>query len=131
MRTPTLVASRFGQSECLRADAFADEQQENTEKSWHDEKQSKHRPSQSSNIVSAKGANVKNVDYQPVAEMLRRFRPTQIACNAKNVTEVQGFAQKYNQTRQRMKRSTQTHADAHLQMRSCIPPHLLRKVNRL
>jgi hypothetical protein len=35
MRTPTLVASRFGQSECLRADAFADEQQENADKSRH------------------------------------------------------------------------------------------------
>jgi len=29
-----------------------------------------------------------------------------------------------------MKKNTHTHADTHLRMRSCIPPHLLRNENR-
>jgi hypothetical protein len=79
MRTPTLVASRFERSECLRADAFSDEQQENTDKSRHGTNPNmmgkEEKLASPISIVEhciCQGCNVKHVDYQPLAEMLRR-----------------------------------------------------------
>jgi len=67
--------------ECLRAEnRISDEQQENTDKSRHDGKI--RRKSIFILIVEhciCQGCELKNVDYQPVAEMLGRFRQTQIA----------------------------------------------------
>jgi len=87
-----------GRNVCVLGIALSDEQQENTDKSRHDGNEEKLASSIS--IIEhsiCQRCDVKTVDYQPVAEMLGRFRPTQYEVlslkQRMNVTIIAGLAQ--------------------------------------